>query len=173
MPEKEHVPYKAINVFIDRDYLEKVIREILEGIAQFSKQDQIEFFSFFRKHVSILGFRNPVRAPQTLQINAYATAFEEKDEVIPFTLSTWTKIKADFAEVVSNWLVSEGWKELSLARDYDENSGFTFDWPEDLTFEKIEENFKKANPKVSFDRDDLILMVLWISGTLPKEQSEL
>lgn len=173
MPEKEYLPFVTINVFIERDYLEKVIKDILEGKGTLSRDDQTELTSFFRKHVNVLGFRNPLRAPLSLQINAYASAFEKKEEVIPFTLTIWAKINSDLAKTVKQWLESEGWEGLDLERQYDENEGFSTDWPKELTFEEVEEKFKQANPRVDFDRDDLILMVLWISGRIPNEQSDL
>ena len=173
MPEKEYLPFKAINVFIEREYLEKVTKDVLEGKGALSKDDQIQLANFFRNQVSVLGFRNPVRAPLSLQVNAYASAFEKKEEVIPFTLTIWAKIKTDLAKTVKQWLESEGWEDLALERQYDETAGFLSDWPKAFTFEEIEEKFKQANPKVDFDRDDLILMVLWISGRLPNEQSDL
>lgn len=169
MSEKELLPFKAINVFIEREYLEKVLKEILEGIETLSKEDQIAFNRFFRKYVNVLGFRNPTRAPLTLQVNAYGSAFEEKEEVIPFTLTTWTKLKSDFAESVKNWLEAEGWEDLALERTFEESEGFILDWPEKLTFEKLVKQFSEAHPDVDFDRDDLILTVLWIAGKLPKD----
>lgn len=173
MPDKEYLPYKAINVFIDQDYLESVLRNILTGIDNLPKEDQIEFAKFFRKYVTILGFRNPARAPVPLQVNAYATAFEGKDEVVPFTLSVWTRLHEDLAQKTQNWLESEGWKYLALERKYEESGGFIAEWPKKLTFDKLVKNFKKANPDVEFERNDLILMVLWVSGQLPKEQSDI
>ena len=172
MPEKEYLPFKAINVFIERDYLEKVIKEILDGIDDLSKEEQSAFTSFFRKYVSVLGFRNPVRAPLPLQIKAYASAFEEKDEVIPYTLTTWTKLKSSFADQVKKWLEDQGWEDLNPERTFQENEGFISNWPKNLTFDQIEKKFKKAHPDDDFSRDDLILMVLWISGNLPEEQAD-
>jgi hypothetical protein len=173
MPDKEYLPFRAINVFVERDYLENVTKEILEGKGTLSRDEQTAFTSFFRKHVSVLGFRNPVRAPLSLQINAFASAFEQKEEVIPFTLTNWAKIKSDLAKTVKKWLESEGWEGLDLERQYDENEGFSVDWPDEFTFDEIEEKFKQAHPKADYDRDDLILMVLWISGRLPSDQSDL
>ena len=173
MPENEYVPYKAINVFMNRTYLEKVTKEILESIKTFSREDQTAFSQLFRKFVTVLGFRNPVRAPLSLQINAYSDAFEEKDEVIPLTLSLWTKLKPDFATQVKDWLESEDWNNLALERVFSEDDGFILGWPNKLTFDKLVEKYQKAYPDDTFDRDDLILMVLWISGNLPEEQSEL
>jgi hypothetical protein len=66
-------------------------------------------------------------------------------------------------------LESEGWKELTLERSYGIAEGFSANWPSNLTFDEIEEKYKQAHPKEDLQRDDLILMVLWISGTLPKE----
>jgi hypothetical protein len=172
MPDKEYLPYKAINVFMDRTYLEKVVKEILEGIDQLSKVAQSEFAQFFRKNVNVLGFRNPVRAPLSLRINAYAAAFEEKEEVIPYTLSTWAAVKPDLAENVKSWLESEGWQDLTAERSFEEGQGFYSDWPKKLTFDKLLDKYQKAYPDDTIDRDDLILMVLWISGNLPKEQPE-
>lgn len=173
MPEFDYLPYKAINIFMDRDYLEQVISEILQGLSSLPKEDQIAFTNQFRKYVNVLGFRNPVRAPFSLQVKAYISAFEDKDEVIPFTLTTWAKLKPDFADQVKSWLEAEDWENLTHTRVYNENEGFKQEWPEDLSFDDIEEKFKQANPDQAFSRDDLILMVLWITGCLPKEQSDL
>jgi hypothetical protein len=173
MPENEYLPYKTINVFINYDNLEYVMQEVLTGLNNLSKAEQISFSKSFRKHVKVLGFRDPMRAPLMLRVNALVSGFEEKDEVVPFALSTWTKLNADFAEKVKAWLDSEGWKDLAMEREYEETKGFLAEWPNKLTFDKLVKKFKKENPDVSFERDDLILMVLWISGQLPKEQSNI
>lgn len=169
MPTKEILPFKSINVYIEREYLEKVVTNILEGVGKLNKEEQIRFSQDFRKHISVLGFRNPLRAPLSLQVNAYASAFEEKEEVIPFSLTIWSKVKTDLAEKVQSWLESEGWDDLALEREFEEDNGFVFDWPDDLSFDQVEEKFQNANPDFEYDRDDLILMVLWISGKLPIE----
>jgi len=172
MPEIDYLPMKAINIYMDRDYLEQVLSEILEGLQTLSKEDQISFSSQFRKYVKVLGFRNPVRAPLSLQVKAYISAFEDKDEVIPFTLNTWVKLNQEFADQVKDWLMEEGWENLSYSRAFEETEGFRQQWHDDLTFDAIEEKFKQANPDQDISRDDLILMVLWITGCVPKEQSE-
>lgn len=169
MIDKDYLSYKAINVFIERDYLEKILESILTGKDKLSKEEQIAFNNQFRKYVNILGFRNPSRAPLSLQVNAYASAFEEKEEIIPFTLSIWTKLNKNIAEVVYQWLEDEGWENLSLERTYQEDGGFIDDWPEKCTFDDVVEKFSDAKPDLSISRDDLILLVLWISGRLPKE----
>jgi hypothetical protein len=74
---------------------------------------------------------------------------------------------------VKSWLESEGWDQLSTEKIFNENEGFLNKWPEGLSFEKIIDDFKKAHPKLELDEDDLILMVLWISGRLPQEDSGL
>jgi len=173
MADNEYLSYKAINVFIDHAHLENVLNNILIGVKKMPKDEQISFSKFFKKFVNVLGFRDPTRAPLPLRVNAYVSAFEDKDEVVPFTLSTWTKLNPEFAEKVKTWLETEGWKDLTLERDYDETEGFLVKWPKKLTADKIVKKFKKDNPGVEFTRDDLILMVLWISGQLPKDQSDI
>ena len=173
MTENDLYPYKAINVFLDRDYLEQFLEKLLKEKETLPKKVQISFNNELKKYVTILGFRNPVRAPLPLQVNAYASAFEEKDEVIPFTLSTWTKIASEFAEGVMTWLQVDGWDDIALERQFDENEGFKKEWPEALTFDKLVEGFKKANPDLDFSRNDIILMVLWISGRLPNQEIDL
>ncbi len=171
MADKETLSFKSINIFIDREYLENKLDEILQSISKLPKEDQIAFNNLFRKYVRVLGFRNPVRAPRQLQVNAYASAFEEKDEVVPFTLSTWAKLNPDFAKQVKHWLDSEGWEDLSLERTFEDSAGFVNDWPKGLTFKKLIKKFQKDHPDQEIDPDDLILMVLWVSGQLPPEQS--
>ena len=171
MAENETLSFRAINVFIERDFLQSKLEEILEAKDELPKEDQIVFNNNFRKYVNVLGFRNPLRAPLQLQVNAYASAFEEKEEVIPFTLSTWTKLNQKFAKQVHDWLESEDWEDLSLERSFEGSDGFQDSWPEGLSFEQLSKKFQKNHPDVDFATDDLILMVLWISGKLPPEQS--
>ena len=173
MSDHETLPYKTINVFLEEDYLHNLLESILKDRQSLPKQDQISFTKSFNEHIKVLGFRNPSRAPLPLQVNAYADAFEEKDEVVPFTLSTWAKIHSDFVEKVKQWLLSEGWNVLPLEREFNEGDGFEDSWPEGLSFEDLTQKFKKAHPDESFDEDDLALMVVWISGQLPEEQSNI
>jgi hypothetical protein len=173
MSEHDYLPYKAINVLIEREYLEKVLGMILKNKDKLPKEELIILNNLFKQYVNVLGFRNPVRAPLPLQIKAYASAFEQKDEVIPSSLSAWAKINLDFAEQVKSWLETEGWNDLALERRYTEGEGFINDWPEKFSFDQLEKKFKKANPSTDYNRDDLILMVIWISGRLPKEQTDI
>ena len=173
MPDSEYLPYKAINVFIERDYLEKIIKEILESVEKLPRGEQAKFSAFFRNNVNILGFRNPIRAPLALQINAYAAAFEDDGDVIPYTLTTWARVNPELAEKVQSWLEAEGWKGLTAERTLEDSNGFISDWPEELTFDALVEKFNSAHPDHQYDRNDLILMVLWVSGNLPKQQSGL
>jgi len=173
MTENEYLPYKSINVFINRDYLESAVRLVLQEYRQLPQEKARPFIKQFREHVNILGFRNTIKAPLSLQINAFASAFEEKNEVVPFTLSTWANIKSDLAVEVESWLKSEGWKGLTVDREFNDAEGFLSNWPKKLTFKKLIKDFKKAKPDVEFDQDDLILMVIWISGKLPPDESEL
>ena len=169
MTDNTYLPYKSINVFIEREYLESVLSQILENLDNLGKEDQIVFNQMFRRYVNVLGFRNPVRAPLPLRVNAYASAFEEKEEIVAFTLSLWTKLNIEFAKKVEQWLQTEGWENLSLERSFEEGEGFGQEWPEDLTFEQLEDKYQTAHSKDKFDRNDLILMVMWITGNLPKD----
>lgn len=169
MSEIETIPFKAINVYINEDYLETVLKSVLTGYKKLPKQAQIEFVVFLRKYATVLGFRDPSRAPLTLQANALAKAFEKKDEVVVYVLSVWAKVNNKLADEVKSWLSEQGLKDLETEREFAENAGFTRDLPKKLGFDKIEKEFAKANPDSKFERDDLILMVLWISGRLPNE----
>ena len=100
MPEDYVVPYKTINVFIEQEYLKDVLEKTIQGVTRLSKNDQISFVKFFKKYITVLGFRDPARAPLQLRVNALASAFEEKDEVIPYTLSVWAKANKKLAKNV-------------------------------------------------------------------------
>lgn len=173
MTEIETLPYKTLNVFINHDYLEHILGDLLKRKDALSKADQIAFTTEFRRYVTILGFRNPIRAPHSLQLNAYVSAFEQKNEVIPYTLNTWIKLNRDLADKVMKWLDSQGWDNLALEREFGEADGFSTQWPEGVTFEKLVDEFKKAHPKLELSNDDLILMMVWISGRLPREQTNI
>jgi len=173
MTQTETFPFKTLNVFLNRDYLEGILDSILENLNTLSKDDQISFAANFRHYVNVLGFRNPTRAPHSLQLKAYIKAFEDKNEVIPFTLNTWIKLNHSLAEKVFEWLNSQNWENLTLERQFQESEGFLGQWSEELTFEKLAKDFKIAHPKFEFSDDDLILMVIWISGQLPHGQTNI
>lgn len=173
MTENEYLPFKTINVFVDNEFLQRTVSDVLKNLPELSKEEQISFNTLFREYVNVLGFRNPMRAPMSLRINAYVKAFQEKEEVVPFTLSTWTKINGDLAEKVKAWLKSEGWENLRLERRFGEDEGFIQDWPSALTFDKLVNDFRKSHPNLDYDENDIILMVLWISGKLPEEETGL
>lgn len=167
MNEIENLPFKTVNVFIERDFLEELVKKILTNLKKLSKEDQITFNQLFRKYVTVLGFRNPLHAPLPLQTKAYATAFEEKEEVVPFTLSTWAKIEENLANQVMEWLKAEKWEDLALRRDFDDSLGFKNDWPDETPLETIIKKFQENNPDLEISKDDLSLMILWVSGRLP------
>jgi hypothetical protein len=169
MNENDLRSYRAINVYVEREHLEDVLERILKGINSLSKPEQIEFIKKFKQYVKVNGFRNPTMAPLPLRVNAYAIAFEDKDETVPFTLSTWTKINPDLANEVKSWLEDKGWEDLALVREYDEDGGFKSDWPEDFGSEDLIADFQKDHPESSFEPDDITLMALWVSGKLPRE----
>jgi len=171
MSENGYLPYKAINIFLEQDFLESVLRKILDEKNNLSKENQIALDRLFRQEISVLGFRDPTRAPLPLRLNAYLTAFEEKDEVIPLTLSIWTQLNLDLAKEVKDWLDSEGWENLAFEHQYNESEGFQKQWPEELTFDKLIEKFKESHPDHEISREEIILLVLWISGQLPTDQS--
>ena len=55
MPTNEILPFISINVYIEREYLEKVAKNILEGVGKLEKEEQIGFSQNFRKYISVLG----------------------------------------------------------------------------------------------------------------------
>jgi hypothetical protein len=169
MAEKAILPYKAINVYMEQEYLESVLKAVVIGAKKLSKKEQIEFAKFLKKYVHVLGFRDPSRAPLSLQVKALVTAFEEKDEVVPVVLSIWTKANKKLVKPVKTWLEAEGFKDLATERDYEEGSGFVADWPKKMAFDKMVKKFQKDNPDVKIEQDDLVLMALWMSGQLPTD----
>lgn len=167
MNQVENLPFKTINVYIERGFLEEILEQILSNLKNLSKETQGEFNQVFRKYVTVLGFRNPLHAPRPLQIKAFANAFEEKEEIIPFTLSTWASVNKNLANDVLDWLKSKKWDDLALHRSYEDSLGFTNDWPENQSLESISEKFQESNPDSAFSKDEIMLMILWVAGRLP------
>lgn len=163
----ENLPFKTVNVYIERGFLEEILEQVLTNLKNLSKETQGEFNQLFKKYVPVLGFRNPLHAPRPLQVKAYANAFEEKDEIIPFTLSTWANINDNLARAVLDWLESENWDDLELHRSYENSMGFTNKWPEDQSLESIAEKFQDSHPDLESSKDAIMLMLLWVSGRLP------
>jgi len=163
----ENLPFKTINVYLERGFLEKILEQILRNIRNLPKETQIEFTQVFKKFVTVLGFRNPLHAPLPLQIKAFANAFEEKEEIIPFTLSAWATLNNELANGVFDWLKSKKWTDLEKNRGYEDSLGFSNDWPESQPLESISKKFEESNPKIQSTDDEIMLMILWISGRLP------
>ena len=169
MAEKAILPYKAINVYMNQEYLDTVLTTAITSVKKLPKKDQIAFSHFMKKYANVLGFRDPSRAPVSLQVKALARAFEEKDEVVPVVLSIWSKANKKLVKPVKTWLEGEGFKNLTTERDYEEDTGFIADWPKKMTFDKMVKKFRKDNPELVIEQDDLILLVLWMTGQLPND----
>lgn len=169
MSDKALLPFRAINIYMNQEYLESVLATTLSGVKKLPKKDQIAFSQFMKKYVNVLGFRDPSRAPFSLRVKALARVFEEKDEVVPVVLSIWTKTNKKLVKPVKAWLEGEGFKNLATERVYTEESGFIAEWPKKLAFEKMVKKFQKDNPEVKIEQDDLILLALWITGQLPSD----
>ncbi len=50
MSDVEYLPYKAVNVFINREYLEQLIETVLKGYNNLPKEKQIAFVKQFRQY---------------------------------------------------------------------------------------------------------------------------
>ena len=169
----EFVPFHAINEFMRDDYRLEVVRNTLAELPQLASEFQSPIEQLTRKHVTIPGFRNSIKAPAPLRTRLTAKAFEKSPELVAAILRAWAEIHNELREPVFNFLVEREWDILPAVADRSQLPGFLPYWPDEEDLGTLSEAFLQANPQIEASQDDVGLMIVWLGDCLPYPDDEL
>ncbi|MCJ7701710.1 MAG: hypothetical protein MUO62_09020 [Anaerolineales bacterium] len=163
----EFIPFHAINEFMRNDFRLNVIRTTLLSLNQLDRQFSAPIDRLTRKHVTVAGFRNSVKAPATIKAVAMVKAFENQPKMVGAILNAWAESKTELRQLIYDLLVERGWKVLPIEADRTRLPGFMARWPAEDDYELLYQAFTDSHPEMEASIDEISLMVVWISGRLP------
>lgn len=163
----EFIPFHAINEFMRNDFRLNVIRTTLLSLNQLDRQFSAPIDRLTRKHVTVAGFRNSVKAPATIKAVAMVKAFENQPKMVGAILNAWAESKTELRQLIYDLLVERGWKVLTIEADRTRLPGFMARWPAEDDYEILYQAFTDSHPEMEASIDEISLMVVWISGRLP------
>ena len=161
------LPLISLNVFLLPDFRREILTTVLYQKDDLSPDNTQELRQAIREFVKISGFRNPLAAPQALQVRAMESPFEKESRFVKAILSSWADINSDLQAKVQAVLPELGFEPNDQAPLYpDPENAFAVGWPEDLSFEKLADLVKQKT-ETDASSNEISLMTVWLTGRLP------
>ena len=161
------LPLISLNVFLLPDFRREILTTVLDQKDNLSPEIKQEFRQAIKEFVKISGFRNPLAAPQALQVRAMESPFEKESRFVKAILSSWADINSDLQAKVQAVLHELGFEPNVQAPLYpDPENAFAVGWPEDLSFEKLADLVKQKT-EIDASSNEISLMTVWLTGRLP------
>jgi len=161
------LPLISLNVFLLPDFRREILTTVLNQKDNLSPEIKQEFRQAIKEFVKISGFRNPLAAPQALQVRAMESPFEKESRFVKAILSSWADINSDLQAKVQAVLHELGFEPNVQAPLYpDPENAFAVGWPEDLSFEKLADLVKQKT-ETDASSNEISLMTVWLTGRLP------
>lgn len=168
----QFIPFAAINEFMRNDFRLNVIRTTLLSLNQLDRKFSGPVDQLTKKHVTVAGFRNSVKAPATVKAVAMVKAFEKQPRLVAAILQAWSETQPELRQNIYDFLLDRGWKLLPVDFDRTKLPGFLTRWPADDDYDTLYEAFVQNNPALEVSIDQTSLMVVWLSGRLPIDKVE-
>ena len=161
------LPLISLNVFLLPDFRREILTTVLNQKDDLSPEIKQELRQAIKEFVKISGFRNPLAAPQALQVRAMESPFEKESRFVKAILSSWADLKLDLGAKVQSVLPELGFEPNDQAPLYpDPENAFAVGWPEDLSFEKLADLVKQKT-ETDASSNEISLMTVWLTGRLP------
>jgi hypothetical protein len=163
----EFLPFHAINEFMVDDYRHSVLQAVLSRMSELSPAQKGAMAGQIKRHVSVQGFRNSSAAPLQLKIKGATTAFQRHPDFAARTLQTWADLNPELRQQVYDLLTERGWEIVPASTDRAKLPGFLTDWPEEETYDILNQAFSEKYPDSTISEDDVRLMIVWVGNRLP------
>ena len=161
------LPMISLNVFLLPDFRREILTTVLNQKDNLPPEIKQEFRQAIKEFVKISGFRNPLAAPQALQVRAMESPFEKESRFVKAILSSWADINSDLQPKVQALIPELGFEPNDQAPLYpDPENAFAVGWPEDLSFEKLADLVKQKT-ETDASSNEISLMTVWLTGRLP------
>jgi hypothetical protein len=168
----ELLPFHAINEFMRNDFRLAVVRSSLSSLPGLPGYHRTAIDRLTKKYVKVPGFRNSEKAPAAVKAVPIAESFEKRPELVGAVLSAWAEGHADLRQKAYNLLTERGWEVLPLEADRVKLGGFFVTWPKEESFDTLQQAFVEKYPDTIYTKDEILLMVVWITMHLPYQMVE-
>lgn len=168
----QFVPFHAINEFMRDDFRLDLIRATLIALPGLTANIREPVERLIRKQVQVPGFRNPMKAPIGMRIKPTVEAFMKSPALVASVLEAWTESHPELCRQVFDLLTSRGWEILPIEADRSKIPGFLITWPSGEDFEGLYKIYNETYPSSEFKQDEVSLMIVWLSGSLPYSSNE-
>ena len=165
--QAQFLPFHAINEFMRDDYRLEVVRTTLQALPNLDQSFSAPIERLTKKSVTVPGFRNSAKAPAAMRIRPTAEAFQKNAALAAAILSAWAESHADLRQQVNDLLIARQWEILPLEADRTRLPGFLTKWPKNEDFDALSEVFASQYPASTASKDDISLMIVWLSTRLP------
>ena len=143
------------------------MRTTLQALPNLDQNFSAPIERLTKKSVTVPGFRNSAKAPAAMRIRPTAEAFQKNAALAAAILSAWAESHADLRQQVNDLLISRHWEILPLEADRTRLPGFLTKWPKNEDFDALSEVFASQYPASTASKDDISLMIVWLSTRLP------
>lgn len=168
----EFLPFHAINEFMRDDYRLEVVRTALTALPDLPAEQREAVERLTRRLVQTPGFRNSAKAPVAKRVRPTAEAFAKNHLLVAAILSAWSSAQAELRQRVYDLLTERGWELLPLDADRAQLPGFFTHWPKSEDFEIINKAYAEKYPDHPASTDDVSLMTVWLTVSLPYDFEE-
>jgi len=168
----QFLPFHALNEFMRDDYRLEVIRTALSVLPNLPEEQREAVERLTRRLVQTPGFRNSAKAPVAKRVRPTAEAFAKNPQLVAAILAAWAQAHPELRQRVFDLLTERGWELLPVDADRTQLPGFFTQWPKDEDFEKINQAYTVKFPDLPASTDDVSLMVVWLSVSLPYDFDE-
>lgn len=174
MSEKraQFIPFHAVNEFLLPEYRLKIIQQVFAEFNALPEERQSAINRLVKKAVQVPGFRNSTLAPASVKARAAVSVFEKSGDFCAQIMAAWRDLHPELAQKVYDFLISRDWELLPLEADRSKLPGFLTRWPEDETFEVLDDAYAVMYPGDEAHEYDINMMIAWLSGRLPVELVE-
>jgi len=154
------------------EYRLEVVRSTLAAMPGLPEKYRNPINKLTARLVKIPGFRHSLKAPVPLRIKPTADAFEKDPDLVAATLAAWAEAHTDLREKVYALLQERHWELLPIDAERARLPGFLTVWPRAENFDVLNQAFQDMYPNSKVSSNDVSLMVVWISGSLPYQLAE-
>lgn len=167
--EVQFFPFHAINEFMTDEYREAVIRSVLQGQSELPESLKTSLERLTQKTVRVPGFRKSSKAPAGLRLKPTIEAFQKNPALAAVILAAWAALHAQLCAQVFDLLRARGWELLPADADRTKLPGFLTKWQKGEDFDTLYQAYLQQYQDHDASKDDVSLMVVWLSGRLPYE----
>jgi hypothetical protein len=166
------LPFNAINEFMLDDYRQSVILSVFQSLPEMDEKQKSRLNQLTKKLIQVPGFRNSLQAPLGIKARHAEKIFEKNALFVAAVISAWAQMRPELRQQVFDLLTERGWELLPVDADRAELPGFLPRWPKDDDFEALTLAFKQRYPESNVADNDVSLMVVWLSDSLPYEKDD-